>query len=168
MLAFFHAQAGSPEARFEARFGSREPRLAGSKKRPSKAEGESRAPLEQDGELDESQRSGLPDVFRKMMAMGFSGLFTTEAALRGALGDSVPREWVDFLSEQSERTRAEFAEGLAQEFGRVLREVDLLDFTQQLLEGRTIEVKAEFRLGPRDGDEEMSQTETQPTGRGKS
>ena len=117
---------------------------------------------ELDDELDESQRSGgIPDIFRKMMAMGFSGLFTTEAAIRGALGDTVPRDWVDFVADQSERTRAEFAQRLAQEFGRVLQGVDLVELAEQLLEGRTIEVKAEFRLGPRDGDAKTNQTETQ-------
>jgi hypothetical protein len=101
-------------------------------------------------ERDETAKAGvLPDLFRKMMAAGFSGLFTTEAAIRSALGDSVPREWVDFVAEQSERTRAEMAQRLAQEFGRVLERVDLVELAEQLLEGRTIEVKAELRLGPR-------------------
>jgi len=91
----------------------------------------------------------LPDLLRKLMATGLSGLFTTEAAIRAALGDSVPREWVDFVAEQSERTRAELAQRLADEFGRVLEKVDLVELVEQLLEGRTVEVKAELRLGPR-------------------
>lgn len=101
---------------------------------------------------DDERGGGLPDIFRRMMALGFSGLFTTEAAIRGALGDTVPREWVEFVSEQSERTRAEFTQRLAEEFGRVLDEVDLVELAEQLLAGRTLEVKAEFRLGPRDGE----------------
>ena len=43
----------------------------------------------------------------------------------------------------------------------MLKGVDLVELAEQLLEGRTIEVKAEFRLGPRDGDAKMNQTETQ-------
>jgi hypothetical protein len=140
--------------------------LAGPRKRQSQGD-EPPTIVDEINDIDEdteSQTSGLPDVFRKMMAMGLSGLFTTEAAVRGALGDSVPREWVDFVSEQSERTREEFAQRLAREFARILEGVDLVELADQLLEGRTIEVKAEFRLGPRDGNEKMGQTDSQPRG----
>ena len=121
--------------------------MARDRKTPSEA---AEDPVWQAGD-DEDDRPGvIPDMFRRMMAVGLSGLFTTEAAIRGALGDTVPREWVDFVSEQSERTRAEFSQRLAEEFGRVLAEVDLVELADQLLSGRTVEVKAEFRLGPRD------------------
>ncbi len=103
------------------------------------------------GTLDEAGRTGaIPEMFRKMMGLGLSGFFTTEAAIRGALGDTVPREWVEFVSEQSERTREEFARKMAGEFGKVLANVDLVELAGQLLEGRSVEVKAEFKLGPRD------------------
>ncbi len=39
---------------------------------------------------------------------------------------------------------------MAEEFAKVLANVDLGELAGQLLEGRTIEVKAEFKLGPRD------------------
>ncbi len=101
--------------------------------------------------LDEAGSTGaIPEMFRKMMGLGLSGFFNTEAAIRGALGDTVPREWVEFVSEQSERTREEFARKMAEEFGKVLANVDLVELAGQLLEGRTVEVKAEFKLGPRD------------------
>ena len=101
-------------------------------------------------ETDE-ERGAVPELLHKMMSAGFSGLFTTEAAIRGALGETLPRDWVEFLGEQSEKTRAEFAQRLAEEFGRVLHEADLAELAGQLLEGRTVEVKAEIRLGPRTG-----------------
>lgn len=104
-------------------------------------------------ELDE-RPGGFPDLFRKMMTIGFSGLFTTEAAIRGALGDTVPREWVDFVTEQSERTRDEFMQRLAREFATALQGIDLVSLTEQLLDGRTVEVKAEFRLRPLDEEPE--------------
>jgi len=108
-------------------------------------------PWDDENAEDAADRSGgMPDIFRRMVTLGFSGLFTTEAAIRGALGDTVPREWVDFVSEQSERAREDFAQRLAEEFGRVLAEVDVVEVAEQLLSGRTIEVKAEFKLGPRE------------------
>ena len=105
--------------------------------------------LDKDAEDLAESPGPVPELFRKMMGLGLSGFFTTEAAIRAAVGDKVPREWIEFLNEQSERTREEFTKRLAEEFARALEEIDLLDFADQLLEDRTIEVKAEFRLGPR-------------------
>lgn len=103
------------------------------------------------GLLDDGpdERGGIPELLRRVMTVGFSGLFTTEAAIRGALGDTLPREWVDFIAEQSERTRDEFITRLVHEFARVLESVDVVGLAEQLLEGRSVEVKAEIRLRPR-------------------
>jgi hypothetical protein len=87
---------------------------------------------------------------RKAFAAGFSGFFLTEEAVRKALGDTLPRDWSDFAVEQSKRTRAEFLERLSFEIGRSLESVDVADVLAQLLEGRTLEVKAQIRLGPKD------------------
>ena len=101
--------------------------------------------------LDEAPPAGaVQEMFRKMMGLGLSGFFTTEAAIRGALGDTVPREWVEFVSEQGERTREEFTRKMADEFAKALANGDLVALAELLLEGRTLEVKAEFKLGPRD------------------
>ena len=126
---------GAPDER--GRAGGDPSRVAGTKGGSASEEGGDRAGV-------------IPDLFRKMMTLGLSGLFSTEAALRGALGDSVPREWVDFVAEQSERTRAEFTQRLAEEFGRMLESVDVAELAEELLAGRSIEVKAEIRLGPRE------------------
>ena len=98
----------------------------------------------------DERAGGLPELLRRIMTVGFSGLFTTEAAIRGALGETVPREWVDFIAEQSERTRNEFITRLAHEFAHVLKSVDIVELAEQLLEGRTVEVNAEIRLRPRE------------------
>jgi hypothetical protein len=112
--------------------------------------GASRVDFDDDRDVNPEERGrALPDLLRKMMALGLSGFFTTEAAIRGALGETVPREWIDFLSEQSGRTREELAKRLAAEFGRVLEDVDLVELAEELLADRTIEVKAEIRLGRR-------------------
>ncbi len=92
----------------------------------------------------------VPDLLRKLLSVGFSGFFLTEEALRRAFGDTVPRDWVDFVSEQSERTRAEFLERLAREVGETLDRVDLAALAEQLLAGHAIEVKAEICFRPRD------------------
>ena len=100
-----------------------------------------------------NQKSGpggpLPELMRRALSVGFSGFFLTESAVRKALGDTLPQDWVDFAVEQSERTRAEFLERLSHELARSLERVDLGSALAELLEGRTLEIKAQIRLGPK-------------------
>lgn len=130
----------------------------GRERKTSVAAGEHDGPDATDEETEESRSAGS-ELLRKMMGLGLSGFFTTESALRSALGDTVPKEWVEFLSEQSERTREEFTGRLAEEFARVLDGADLVELAGELLEGRTLEVKAEFRLGPRKTSPETKRSE---------
>jgi hypothetical protein len=90
----------------------------------------------------------LPDLLRRGLTLGFTGLFMTEEAIRRALGDSVPRDVLEFLLEQTERTRTEFLDRLSREFGRVLSRLDPVEVARRLLEGRAIEVTAQIRFAP--------------------
>jgi len=83
-----------------------------------------------------------------MLTLGFTGFFMTEEALRKSLGDSVPRDVIEFVLEQSQRMRGEFLDRVSRELGRVLERVDPVEVARRLLEGRTIEVSARFRLVP--------------------
>ena len=92
----------------------------------------------------------IPDLVRRALSAGFSGIFMTGEALREALGDSVPREWADFAADQSARTRSEFIERLSAEMGRAIEKIDWALVLAALLEGRTLEVTAQIRLGEKD------------------
>ena len=98
----------------------------------------------------------IPDLLRRGLSLGFSGLFMTEEAVRRAFGDTVPRDWIDFATEQSTRTRTEFLERLSGEIARSLEAIDLVEILDSLLSGRTLEIRAEIRLRERDagGDKE--------------
>jgi len=91
----------------------------------------------------------FPELLRRGLTLGFTGFFLTEEALRKALGDSVPRDMLEFMLDQSQRMRAELLDRISKEFGRVLDRVDPVDVARRLLEGRTVEVSARFRLVPR-------------------
>ena len=108
----------------------------------------------------------LPELLRKGLTLGFTGVFLTEEALRKAFGDSVPRDWVDFVVEQSERTRTELVERLSREFGRVVGALDPVEVARRLLEGRVIEVSAQIRLKGEEPKEEREEArkETRPVG----
>ena len=90
---------------------------------------------------------GLPELVRRALALGLSGFFLTEEAIRKAVGDTIPRDWADFAVEQSERARREFLERLSYEIGQSLEKLDLAAVLRQLLDGRTLEIRAEIRLG---------------------
>ena len=100
---------------------------------------------------DENAQSGrlpaLPEFARRVIGMGLSGFFLTEEAIRKALGDTLPKDWADFAAEQSERTRREFLERLSFELAQSIEKVDLAQVLRELTEGRTLEVRAEIRLG---------------------
>ena len=93
-----------------------------------------------------SESGFLPDLLRRGLTVGFTGLFMTEEALRRALGDSMPRDWMEFMIEQSERTRAELLDRLSREFGRVIAAFDPVEIARRLLDGQTLEVTARIRL----------------------
>jgi hypothetical protein len=105
---------------------------------------------------------GIPDFIRRAMAFGFTGFFATEEAMRRALGDTVPKDWIDFAAEQSERTRGELSDRFAKEFGRILDQVDLVQLASQILEGRSVEVSASIRLGPAQAPEPESEHHSDP------
>jgi hypothetical protein len=88
----------------------------------------------------------IPELMRRAIALGLTGFFTTEEAVRRAIGDTVPKDWTDYISESSDRTRGEFLDRLSREVARTLKEVDLAAVLQQLLDGRTLRVNAEFSL----------------------
>jgi hypothetical protein len=92
----------------------------------------------------------VPELVRRVLSIGLSGFFLTEEAIRKALGDAVPRDWTDFVVSQSDRTRREFLERLSFEIGQSLENIDLARVLTDLLDGRTLEVKAEIRLSPKE------------------
>ena len=107
-----------------------------------------RAPEERSDGAEAS--SFFPELLRRGLTLGFTGFFLTEEALRKALGDSVPRDVLEFMLDQSQRMRAEFLDRVSTEFGRVLERVDPVDLARRLLEGGTVEVTARFQLVPKD------------------
>jgi len=99
-------------------------------------------------ENDKPQESlgAIPELMRRAIALGLTGFFTTEEAVRRAIGDTVPKDWTDYIAESSDRTRSEFLERLSVEIARTLKTVDLASVLEQLLDGRTLRVNAEFTL----------------------
>lgn len=103
-------------------------------------------PDKPEAKQEQEGRGAIPELMRRAIALGLTGFFTTEEAVRRAIGDTVPKDWTDYIAESSDRTRSEFLDRLSREIARTLKEIDLANVLQQLLEGRTLNVKAEFSL----------------------
>jgi hypothetical protein len=109
----------------------------------------------------------VPELVRRALSLGLSGFFLTEEAIRKAFGDAVPRDWSDFVVDQSDRTRKEFLERLSFEIGQSLEKIDLSRVLTDLLEGRTLEVKAEIRLSPKGSEPAARRFHVAARARGK-
>ncbi len=103
---------------------------------------------EDDAEAEDAPPEGrfLPDLLRRTLTLGFTGFFMTEEAIRKALGETVPKDAIEYVLEQSERMRADFLEAVSKEFGRAMNQMDPAEMVARLLEGRTVEVSARFRI----------------------
>ena len=88
----------------------------------------------------------FPDLLRRGMSLGLTGFFMTEEALRRALGETAPREMIEFVIAQSEKTRAEFLDRVSREFGKALSAMDPIELAKRVLEGRTVEISATIRF----------------------
>jgi N-acyl-D-aspartate/D-glutamate deacylase len=104
-----------------------------------------------DADVDEAEESlgAVPEMLRKALEVGLSSFFLTEATIRKAVGDTIPKDWMDFAVDQSDRTRADLLERLSSEVGRSIERIDYAAILERLLEGRTLEINAQIRLGPR-------------------
>jgi nitrogen-specific signal transduction histidine kinase len=96
-----------------------------------------------------SESAGIvPELLRRAVGLGFSGLFTTEELLRKALGDKVPREWAEFVAAQTDRARTELIDRLAAELRRSLDGLDLEELLRRVLASHTVEIDARIRFTP--------------------
>jgi hypothetical protein len=118
------------------------------------------AKAEAGGEAPGRPLNAMSEMMRRAVAMGLSGFFLTEEAIRKAVGDTLPQDWADFAVEQSERTRNELMERLGAEVARTFASLDVAEMLGQLAEGRTFELKAEIRLKPRNEEEAPKPRET--------
>jgi hypothetical protein len=103
-------------------------------------------PAEHEDTEEQERLSAIPELMRRAIALGLTGFFSTEEAVRRAIGDTVPKDWTDYISESSDRTRSDFLDRLSREIASTLKDIDLAAVLKELLEGRTLKVNAEFKL----------------------
>lgn len=95
------------------------------------------------------------EVVRRGATLGLSSFFLTEEAVRRALSDAVPQDWVEYVAEQSNEVRRDLLDRLVREFGAWLDRLDTQEFQRSLLKTLldeyeltlTIDVSARPRSG---------------------
>jgi hypothetical protein len=92
--------------------------------------------------------SGLvPDIVRRAVLTGVGALFMTEEGIRNLVGDmKLPKDALNFLLSQAEKTRTEVARVVTQEVRRFLESETLRREIWKLLNGVTLEVTANIHL----------------------
>ena len=119
-------------------------------------------PPESEVDADDERRLGplealFQDFLRRAAALGFSSLFFTERAVRGALSETVPKEWVDYASRQGDDLRAELIRSLSLEFGQWLRSLDVPALLSEVLREGDLSVRLELSSEPKRGEGEALQ-----------
>jgi hypothetical protein len=104
---------------------------------------------------DPGARSGpieglLQEVIRRAATIGLGGFFLTEEAIRKALSDVVPQDWVRFVVRQSQEARRELIERVAQEFGSWLQALDPRSVARAILEDLTFSIRIDVSAEPRE------------------
>jgi hypothetical protein len=101
------------------------------------------------------------EFVRRAAGLGLSSFVLTEEALRKAFAESLPRDWVDFLSRQGSGVRKDVLDALVREFGAWLQGIDPMAFQRNLI--RTLLEDFEISL-----EIKISAQPRERTGRGRS
>jgi hypothetical protein len=123
---------------------------------------------------DENVQNGVTDTIRKAVFGSISSLFMSEESIKGQLGE-LPRDALNYLVGQTEKTRDEFFNIVTREFRTFLDGVDLSKELPKILKGMSIEVNANIRFKEgkdpivdidaavqHDSDTELPETDNEP------
>jgi hypothetical protein len=97
------------------------------------------------------------ELLRRAATIGFGGFFLTEEAIRKALADAVPPDWVQFVVRQSQDMRGEMIDRLAKEFGSWMRKTDPRTLARSLLDDYHFSIQIDFSVKPK-GDRDDEKT----------
>jgi len=88
------------------------------------------------------------DLVFKTLTAGLAGLFSTQEALRKAVGDAMPPEWVEYASEQGDRARQELFDRVSDQITALIDSIDIGDLLLKMMQDNVVEVNASFRVRP--------------------
>ena len=100
-----------------------------------------------DDDLKDEPKSRLPESIRKALVGGLSAVFMTEEGIRNAVSDMrLPKDAINFLAQQTERTRRELGRMVSDEVKGFLGNIDINRALRKAIAGMRVEVRAELRF----------------------
>lgn len=104
-------------------------------------------PLDDDG--TDEKRGFVPDFVRRMAWAGLGAVFMSEEGIRRLAGQlKLPKEAINYLLSQAEKTKDEVGRVVSDEVRKLLQSERLRDELLKMVAGMTIEVRAEIKLVP--------------------
>ena len=89
----------------------------------------------------------LPELVKRAVFLGAGMLFMTEEGVRKVLGEiNLPREAVNYIIKQSEKSKNEFFTIFQRELNRFLSRIDITRLSKEVLDGISVEVNAKVTL----------------------
>lgn len=89
----------------------------------------------------------IPDIVRRALMTGVGTVLLGQEGVRTALGDmKLPKEAMDYLMSQADRTKREVINSLARELRQFLDSLELQELIQRSLVGTTFEIHTTIRV----------------------
>jgi polyhydroxyalkanoate synthesis regulator phasin len=128
------------------------------------AHGQLGSSREQASFLAKAYESLVPEVLRKTVLLGLGGVAMTEEGVRRVLSDlRLPREearrLIEYLSEQSQRSKAELMTLVSSEIRGLFRTLNVEQELRRVLSEMRIKIQAEITFEPRNGSQAASRVD---------
>lgn len=89
----------------------------------------------------------IPDLFRRAVMTGIGSVLMTEEGIRSALAEmKMPREAVNYVVSQAERTKRDLIVTLARELRTFLDGLELQELISKSLQGKQFEIRTTIRV----------------------
>ena len=96
-----------------------------------------------------SVRAGVTEFVRKLALTGLGAVFMTEEGIRSLAGQlKLPKEVLGYILSQADKTKQDVTRTVTEEVRRFLQSEKLRAEFLKLMQGMTVEVKAQIRLVP--------------------
>ena len=96
-----------------------------------------------------SVRAGVSEFVRKLALTGLGAVFMTEEGIRNLAGQlKLPKEVLGYILSQADKTKQDVTRTVTEEVRRFLQSEKLRAEFLKLMQGMTVEVKAQIRLVP--------------------
>ncbi|MBI2571735.1 MAG: hypothetical protein HYV63_32395 [Candidatus Schekmanbacteria bacterium] len=122
---------------------------------------------EKDSLLTKAYESLVPDILRKAYLLGLGSVAMTEEGLRRMISEiRLPRDeakkLIDFLIDQSRRSKEEALSLVGSEVNKFLRTMNFEDEMRRMLSGLRIHVRAEISFERLDDESQPTELRVQP------